>query len=212
MPNCRRCRWDIRRASGNGTIYGTDEETNSTNRLFNVHSNYQIAGFRLNAFFTHNSLTIRSFRNFFRGSRLPCRILSGHDVGFGAQHDLPLHGPFYANYNRASADSNYLSNAGQTYQRVQLYGRHRKRRAPAFTPRKTHLMSTQNYTNNLSGYLAQSLGNGAATPAINLGLARTPSTMGGGASYQFTNYLSALGAGDLLRSILFRTRPTRAPI
>ena len=40
---------------GSGTIYGTNEETSSDTKLFQAHSNYSVAGFRLNAFYTHNT-------------------------------------------------------------------------------------------------------------------------------------------------------------
>ena len=40
---------------GSGTIYGTDQETNSSTRLFNIRSAYDIAGFRLDAFFNRQS-------------------------------------------------------------------------------------------------------------------------------------------------------------
>ena len=42
--------------SGHSTLYGTDQQDNSSTRLFNVHSNYQIAGFRLNGFFNRNTV------------------------------------------------------------------------------------------------------------------------------------------------------------
>ena len=80
--------------SGHSTLYGTDEEANSSTRLFNVHSNYQIEGFRLNGYFDHNNLNSQ-FPEFLVGQGQSALDSSGHDFGFGAQHILPLHGTFY---------------------------------------------------------------------------------------------------------------------
>ena len=66
-------------------------------------------------------------------------------------------------------------------------------RAPAFIPlAKLTLNVTENYTSNLNGYLAQSLSsNGTLEPGLSLGSGAHSSTLGGGATYQFTNYLMA---------------------
>jgi hypothetical protein len=57
---------------------------------------------------------------------------------------------------------------------------------------KLSLNVTENYTSNLNGYLAQNVaGNGTADPGLSLGSGAHSSTLGGGATYQFTNYLSA---------------------
>ena len=76
--------------SGGGTIYGTDEETSSDTKLFNAHSNYQIAGFRLNAFYDRNTLNSK-YPVFLAGQEDSVQSTSGQSIGFGAQHNLPLH-------------------------------------------------------------------------------------------------------------------------
>jgi len=179
--------------SGHGTLYGTDQETDSSTRLFNVHSNYQISGFRLNAYFDHNSLNSK-YPEFLSGEQA-VQDSSGHDFGFGAQHSLPLHGSFYVNYNRASASSDYVSNQGQNdgTSNTSSYTDSTETTNASFHPTtKLSLNVTQNYTDNLTGYLAQNLGsNGTAPPGVNLGSGSYSSTLGGGATYNFTNFLSA---------------------
>ena len=66
----------------------------------------------LNAFYDRNTLSSK-YPQFLSGQQESIQDSSGNDVGVGAQHNLPLHGQFYANYTRASADTNYFSDAGQ---------------------------------------------------------------------------------------------------
>src|SRR5579864_5642497 len=108
IPNLPTLSVGYSQGDGSGTIYGTSEQTNSNTRLFNVRSGYQIAGFRLNAFYDRNSLNSK-FPQFLAGTSESVQDSKGDDVGFGVQHPLPLHGQFYANYNRASAQSDYFS-------------------------------------------------------------------------------------------------------
>jgi hypothetical protein len=180
--------------SGHSTIYGTDQENNSSTRLFNVHSNYQISGFRLNAYFDHNSLNSK-FPEFLAGQGEAVQESSGHDFGFGVQHSLPEHGSFSVNYNRSSASSDYLANEGQneSTSTTSNYTDSNETANAVFHPtQKLSWNVTQNYTDNLTGYLVQNLGsNGAAPLGLNLGSGSYSSTVGGGATYLFTNFLSA---------------------
>ncbi len=177
--------------SGNSTIYGTNQEANSSTRLFNVHSNYQISGFRLSGYFDHNSLNSK-FPEFLAGQQEAVQESSGHDFGFGAQHALPIHGTFYANYNRSTATSDYLSNQGQNAS-TSTYTDSTETAGASFHPtQKLSVNFTQNYTDNLTGYLTQNLGGeGGIPPTLNLGSGSYSSTVGGAVNYQFTNFLSA---------------------
>jgi hypothetical protein len=176
---------------GGGTIYGTSEETSSTTRLFNLRSGYQIAGFRLNAFLDRNSLDSK-FPQFLAGQSESVQDSTGHDVGFGAQHNLPFRGQFFANYDRASADTNYFSNSGQV-SNTSSYTDDIVNAGASFHPvQKLTLNVTENYTSNLNGYLSQSLGgNNGSVVGLSLGSGAHSSTVGGGATYDFTSFLSA---------------------
>jgi hypothetical protein len=179
--------------SGHSTLYGTNEETDSSTRLFNVHSNYQISGFRLNGYFDHNSLNSK-YPEFLAGQE-SVQDSNGHDFGFGAQHSLPLHGSFYANYNRASSSNDYQTNGGQngSTSNISSYTDSTETANATFHPtQKMSFNVSQNYTDNLNGYLTQTLGgNGPPPPGVNLGSGSYSSTLGGGLTYQFTNFLSA---------------------
>ena len=179
--------------SGHSTLFGTDQETDSSTRRFDVHSTYQISGFRLNAYFDHTTLDSK-YPEFLAGEEA-VQDTSGHDLGFGAQHNLPMHGSFYANYNRSSATSDYLLSGGQngTTSNASSYTDSNETANATFHPTQKLTWSvTQAYTDNLTGSLAQNLGSGGAPLlGLNLGSGSYSSTLGSGVNYQFTNFLSA---------------------
>src|SRR5579862_8534007 len=178
MPNLPTLAVGYSQGDGSGTIFGTDQQTSSNTKLLNVRSDYAIAGFRLNAFFTHNKIN-SAFPEFLSGQSESIQESSGNNVGAGAQHSLPLHGDFYANYNRSSSDSSYFSGAGQS-SNSSNYTDDIENAGASFHPtQKLSFNFNENYTSNLSGYLAQSLGTGAHSM-----------TLAGGAGYQITNALS----------------------
>jgi len=191
LPNLPWVSAGYSQGDGSGTIYGTSEETTSTTRLFNLRSGYQVAGFRLNAFYDRNTLDSK-YPQFLTLQSESVQASTGHDEGFGAQHSLPFNGQFFANYDRSAADINSSSGVGQASNRSS-YTDDIVNAGATFhpTPRLT-LNVTENYTSNLNGYLSQSLSsNGAPVEGISLGSGAHSSTVGGGATYQFTNFLSA---------------------
>ena len=175
--------------SGSGTIYGTSEETSSSTKLFNAHSNYELAGFRLNAFYTRNSLNSQ-YPEFLSGQGESVQDSSGQNIGFGAQHSLPLRGSFYATFNRSSNTGNYLSGAAPSSSQTN-YTDDTETSGASFRPlQKLSFNVTESYSSNLSGYLSQSLGAGGVVP-VNLGSGAQSFTLGAATNYQFTNFLSA---------------------
>jgi hypothetical protein len=177
--------------SGHSTIFGTDQQSDSGTRLFNVHSTYQVEGFHLNAFADRNSLH-STFPQFLAGTGESVEDSSGQDLGFGAQHALPEHGMFSVNFNHSSATSNYVSSENNNTNTSSYTDNAETANASFHPTQKLTLNFTQNYTDNLTGYLTQSLvGAGTVIPGLNLGSGSHSSTVGGGATYQFTNYLSA---------------------
>lgn len=176
---------------GSGTLYGTDQETTSRTRLFNIRSTYQIQGFRLNSYFNRNSLSSK-FPEFLSGSGASLASSHGHDFGFGAQHSLPVHGQFYVNYNRASAASRYFSDANLNENTNHYTDDIVNSGANLHPTEKLSLNFTQNYTSNLNGYLSQTLSpTGTPVQGLSLGTGAHSWTIGGGAAYKFTNFLSA---------------------
>lgn len=190
FPNLPTLSVGYSQGAGSGTIYGTDQETSSNTRILNVHSGYQVAGFLLNAYYTRDNLK-SAFPQFLAGQSESVQDSSANTVGAGAQHSLPFHGSGYANYNRTSSNTNYSSGAGQSSYTSNYVDDIENAGATFHPTQKLSFDISENYTSNLSGYLAQTLSTtGVAAPGINLGTGAHSTTVGGGTSYQFTNYLS----------------------
>ncbi len=176
--------------SGHSTLFGTDQESDGSTHLFNVHSTYAVAGFRLNAYFTRNSFST-NFPSFL-SEQAQAQDASNRDFGVGAQHTLPMHGSFYVNYNRSSATTNYATNGGgENTADVSSYTDNTETANATFHPTQKFAFNvTENVTDNLNGYLAQTETGGIPVPGVNVGSGSHSYTTGGGASYQFTKFLA----------------------
>jgi len=191
--------------SGSGTVYGTDQQTGSDTKLFNVRSNYAIEGFRLTGFFDHNSLH-STVPEFLAGEQESVSNTDGHDFGFGATHNLPLHGTFYSNFSQSESSTDFLGQSDSTTN----YTTSTETSGATFHPlAKLSLFVNQSYTDNLSGYFDQTLVNsGTVQTPFNLGSGSNSLTLGGGASYQFTNFLSAQAQANYYDQYYFDKRYT----
>jgi len=176
--------------SGSGTVYGTSQESGSTTKLFNIRSTYAIEGFHLNGFFDHNTLDA-IYPAFLSGEQESVSNTAGHDFGFGANRNLPVNGSFYANYNRSTASTDFLGAEDTNTS----YTTSTETSGVSFHPtQKLSVFSSESYTDNLSGYLNQTLINsGTVQTPISLGTGSRSLQLGGGAAYQFTNFLSSQG-------------------
>ncbi|MGC2171090.1 MAG: hypothetical protein WA555_18070 [Candidatus Sulfotelmatobacter sp.] len=173
--------------SGSGTVYGTEQESGSDTKLLNLRSTYAVEGFHLNGFFDHNTLDA-TYPAFLSGEQESVSNTSGHDFGFGANRNLPVNGSFYAAYNRSVATTDYLGEADDTTS----YTTSTETSGATFRPtQKLSLLVNESYTDNLSGFLNQNLVNSATvTTPFDLGSGSHSLQFGGGATYQFTNFLS----------------------
>jgi len=179
--------------SGSSTLYGTNQESSSDQRIFNVHSSYRLAGFNLNGFFDHTSLQT-NFPEFLTGQGQSVSDSSGHDFGVNASRNIPWwNGSMYANYSRSSYSTNY--DYGTSLPATTSgYNADLEAAGVNFHPtNKLGLYANENYTDNLSSYYNQVPGNGGPViPPVNvLGSSSGALTVGGGANYQFTNHLNA---------------------
>ncbi|MFZ0761512.1 MAG: hypothetical protein WAM69_16310, partial [Candidatus Sulfotelmatobacter sp.] len=167
--------------------YGTEQESGSDTKLLNLRSTYAVEGFHLNGFFDHNTLDA-TYPAFLSGEQESVSNTSGHDFGFGANRNLPVNGSFYAAYNRSVATTDYLGEADDTTS----YTTSTETSGATFRPtQKLSLLVNESYTDNLSGFLNQNLVNSATvTTPFDLGSGSHSLQFGGGATYQFTNFLS----------------------
>ena len=187
LPNLPTLSASYSQGSGTGTVYGTNQETGSDTKLFNLRSSYAIEGFRLNGFYDHDSLH-STLPQFLAGEQESVSNTSGHDFGFGANRSLPVNGSFYVNYNRSQASTDFLGQTDST----SSYTTSTAASGVTFHPtQKLSLAANESYTDNLSGYLNQTLINsGTLQTPVDLGSGSKSLTLGEGATYQFTNYLS----------------------
>ena len=175
---------------GSGTVYGTSQESGSDTKIFNLRSNYTVDDFHLNAFYTHNTLH-SVYPEFLSGEQESVSDTSGNNYGAGVNRNLPVHGSFFGNYNRSNADTNFLGVQDSTTS----YTTSTETTGVTFHPtQKLSLFSSESYTDNLSGYLNQTLiSSGVVQTPFNFGSGSSSLQAGGGATYQFTNFLSAQG-------------------
>lgn len=181
--------------SGSGTLYGTTQESSNTLDLFNVRSSYKWSGFLLNAFYDHTK-SDSLFPEFLSGGDIADNLTHSHgqDLGVSTSRNVPLwDGSMYASYTRSSYSTDF--GAGSfTNPTTSSYNADTETAGVNFHPeQRLSLYANQSYTNNLSGYFIQGLGNNGAIPlpVINLGSNSYSMTAGGGAGYQLTNNLSS---------------------
>jgi hypothetical protein len=178
--------------SGSGTLYGTDQETSSSQNMFNARSTYRLAEFNLNAYYDHNTLN-SVVPEFLTAQGESVSDTSGQDFGVNASRSLPWwNGTVSAAYGHSSYSTNYLY-GGQNNTTTSGYDADTETVNANFHPtQKLGLFANQYFTNNLSSYLYQNLpGSGSVIPpVVNMGTNSYSNTLGGGASYTFTDHLS----------------------
>ena len=177
---------------GSSNIFGTSDQADSSSKLFNLRSTYRLAGFSLNAFYTHQNLNSHSPEFLTAEPGTATQESSGQSEGVGATHNLPLHGTFYASYNRSTINDNF-SDGLTTQPNVSNYTTDTETTGVTIHPtNKLSFSASEEYLGDLSGYIAQSLNpNGAPVLGVNLGGGTHSLTMGGGVSYQITNSLAS---------------------
>jgi hypothetical protein len=174
--------------SGASDLYGTNEQTSSHTQIFNVRSTYTMTGFRLNGFYTHNNYD-SSYPIFLSGQEESKSNTSASDWGFGATHPLPLNGSFYANFDRASSNTDFIEPVG-TPSTSNSYTNNTLNAGASFHPTlKWGFFVNQSYITNLSGYLSNGIA-GGVPPVVNLGSGSHSYTLGGGTSYQLTDHIN----------------------
>ena len=193
--------------SGSGNLYGTNLTTQSDNRTLNLRSSYTLAGFRLSAFYDH--LDQHTTLPLFLGAAEANSNGQGQDFGLASSHKLPWNGQFYANYSRSSFSSEYLDQL-QSQNSTTSYTTDNETAGVSFHPvKKLTLSASESLTNNLSGYLLQGIINsGFVPPPINLGSGSRSITMGGSASYQFTDNLGGSAQATYYNQHYFGTTYT----
>lgn len=192
LPNLPSLAVGYQQGGGSSTLYGTDQESSSHQRLFNFHSSYSFAGFHFNGFFDHNTVD-STYPEFLTGQGNNVSNSSGHDFGVNTSRNIPWwNGSMYANYSRSSYTTNYEYGTSQPTTNSG-YNASLEAAGVNFHPtQKFGFYANENYTSNLSSFYNQVPGSGGPiVPPVNiLGNASDSLTFGGGVNYQFTNHLN----------------------
>jgi len=171
--------------SGEGNLYGTSEQTNSSTRQFNANSTYFIRGFHLLGSYMHTGYDTE-FPDFLTNGGESQETASANSFAFGAQHNLPLHGSLALSFSRNSSDSEFQVPAGQVGSTSNSFTTNMESANAKFHPMtRLNFNFSQGYTSDLTGYVAQQAGgNGGVVPnGLNLGPGSHSFTVGGGAGY-----------------------------
>ncbi len=139
------------------TIYGSDAQSGSASKIFDLRSDYTVAGFRLGAFFQHQN-TNATIPTFLAGEQATKSDVSSNSYGVTAQHRLPLHGDIYGGWHRNSYGYDYAG--GHTDATSDTANVNAMLRPVS----KLSLSMGMNYTNNLSAALVQEVVNAGAPP------------------------------------------------
>jgi hypothetical protein len=176
--------------TGNGNVYGTNQEANTSTRTLNLRSTYEFAGWRLSGQYQYLKIdsTIPTFLSGGQGNTFSDS--SGNNIGLGAIHNLPWHGSVGLTFSH----SNYSGNFGSTLEQqngVTDYTTNMETINTSFRPtEKLGLFVNQAYTDNLNGFIYQTVANsGGGVPLEQFNSTSNSSTLSGGANYNFTKSL-----------------------
>jgi hypothetical protein len=175
--------------SGNGNVYGTNDEATSSTKTFQVHSTYRLAGWNLGAFYAH--LNFHSQTPQFLLGEFGNNVSNSSDnlVGVNASHSLPWAGSVAINFSHSNFSGDYFTSTNQTSGNT-TFSTNLESAVVTFHPdRKLTLFADENYTDNLNGYLYQNLINGGNVPLIQTNSSSNSISLNAGATYNFTRDL-----------------------
>ncbi len=178
----------FQRGSSDYSIYGANDQGNSTFNSFNVHSGYLLDGFSMGAFYQYgNSHSL--IPQLFTSSDQPVTTDTDTNAfGFNISHVLPMRGGWSANFTRSSfnnEDQGYSFNG--TVDTINT-------NAGIQPTNKLHLSAGLSYSDNLGGtlYEAATSSGGVVFPT-NTNEKSDSLDVLGVASYAFLPNLQALG-------------------
>ncbi len=177
-------------STGSGTVFGTDQESNSSTHTLNLRSTYHAAGWLLNAQYAYLNIssTIPSFLSGTQGTDFSSS--SGNSYGINGMHDLPWHGSIALSFNHSSYSGDYGSTVDQTTGNTNYTTNMETANASFHPTLKLGLFLNQTYTDNLNGALYQGIINsGGGVPVFQIDSHSNSSLLSAGANYNFTSNL-----------------------
>lgn len=170
--------------TGNGTIYGTDEKSSSRTHTFNLHSTYNIAGFRLIGGYQEGSM-YGVIPEFLSGQSNEINNTTYSNENISASRSLPLHGSLSLGFlHSATGFDNGTGTTGTSN-----YSSNTLNANAIFIPEPHFSMSFNGtYTDDLAGELTQqTITAGAAPVTSQLSSDSKSDSISGSAGYQISN-------------------------
>jgi len=190
LPDKPTLSFSYSQGSGGGNVYGTDEESHATTRTLNVHSNYNFAGWNLSAYYQYLGFDSQIPMFLSGESNTDSSSSSGNSIGVNGSHKLPWNGSVGLSFSHSNFSGDYASSF-QDYQSSANYSTNLVTGIVSFHPTtKLTLFGNETWTNNLDGFLYQSILNTTGgLPLSQQDSGANSFTTSGGASYQITNDL-----------------------
>ena len=190
LPNKPTLSFSYSQGSGGGNVFGTNEESHAATKTLNLRSGYHLEGWNLNAFYQHLSFDSK-IPLFLSGEpNTDFSSSTGDMVGANASHSLPWNGSVALSFSHSIFSGDFESSV-QTYKSHSSYSTNIESANVSFHPTtKLTLFGNENYTDNLDGFLYQSiLTTGGGLPLTQENSSANSFTAAGGASYNFTHNL-----------------------
>lgn len=186
LPNWPTFSVSYSQGTGQGNVFGTNEQSNSTTKTLNLRSAYRLAGWNLNALFTHFDLD--SQIPFFLSGQVGNELFnsSANNFGINGTHALPWHGTMTVTFDHSSYGGDYNSLPAGTDDHTSYSTNTENVNVLLYPNSKLGLFVTQQYIDNLNGYFYQNLiSSGGGLPIQPENTTSNSSTISTGASYNF---------------------------
>ena len=176
---------------GNGNIFGTNEQSSSSQKTLNLRSNYDLLGWRLTGQYQHISIN-NVIPTFLSGELGKTSLQStGNSVSASGYHRLPWNGSLAVSYSHNTYSGDYGSSFQNSADRTD-YTTNLESATVNFHPTsKVSLFADEQYIDNLNGFLYQTVTNNGTNGQALFQQNSTANSwrMAGGASYNFTRNL-----------------------
>jgi hypothetical protein len=171
-------------SDGGGTLFGTNEVSNSSTKVLNLRSSYHVAGWNLNANYSH-LIVDSKIPLFLTGETgTDTSNSSGNNYGVNGSHTLPWNGMVALTFTRATYSGDFNSTLQPVANLTSFTTNTEMASLQVHPTSKLGLFASQSYTDDLNGYFYQNLINsGGGVPLQPQNSQSNSSTLAGGASY-----------------------------
>ena len=185
VPNLPTLSVSYSEGSGNGTVYGTNDQATSHSHTINVRSTYRVAGWNLTAYYDY--LNLDSETPMFLVGEQGANINHSHDnvIGASGSRSLPWNGAVTLNFTHSNFSGDYSSDVtGSTG--TTDFSTNMESAVVTFHPTtKLTIFGDQNYTDNLNGYFYQTIINGGGIPLTQSNTSSNSLSLSSGVGYNF---------------------------